>query len=46
MERKARFEKATKRRRVHRAAPRRAVRKVVDLGFKNYVLESHPELGV
>jgi hypothetical protein len=46
MERKARFEKATKRHRVHRAASRRTVRKVVDLRLKNYALESHPELGV
>jgi len=38
MERKARLEKAIKRRRVHRAASRRAVRKIVDLRLKNYVL--------
>lgn len=46
MERKARIGKAIKRRRVHRVASRRASRKVVDLRLKNYVLESHPELGV
>lgn len=46
MERKARIEKVTKRRCVHRAALRRAVRKAVDLRLKNYLLESHPELGV
>ena len=46
MERKTRIENATKRRRVHHVASRRAVRKVVDLRLKNYLLESHPELGV
>ena len=46
MERKTRVEKTIKRRRVHRVASRRAVRKVVNLRLKNYVLESHPELGV
>ena len=46
MERKARIEKAIKRRRVHHAVSRRAVRKVIDLRLKNYALESHPELGV
>ena len=46
MERKTRVEKTTKQRRAHRATLRRAARKVVDLRLKNYVLESHPELGV
>jgi hypothetical protein len=42
----SKVEKATKRHRVHRAASKRAVRKVVDLRLKNYAIESHPELGV
>ena len=46
MERKTRVEKTIKRRRAHRAALRRATRKVIDLRLKNYVLEFHPELGV
>jgi hypothetical protein len=46
MERKTRIERNTKLRRAHRATLRRAARKAVDLRLKNYLLESHPELGV
>ena len=46
MERKTRIEKSAKRPRAHRATLRRAVRKAIDLRLKNYLLESHPELGV
>ncbi len=46
MERKTRVEKNTKRPRAHRATLRRSARKAIDLRLKNYLLESHPELGV
>ena len=47
MARKTRIERATRRRRVHRAAlSSRTIRNFVDLKLKNYALESHPEFGV
>jgi hypothetical protein len=46
MERKTKVEKTIKRRRVHCLDSKRAVRRALDLRLKNYLLESHPELGV